>query len=115
VKKNDRKPWRKKQWCLSTVSAECVAAMADVLEVSAEPYDPTRPKVNCDEPSKQLIKATRQPLPAQPGHPQGFDDAYERHGTRNLFLCVEPQPGRRHGHVTEHRTQLDFAYAILST
>jgi hypothetical protein len=38
------------------VSSEFVAAMEDVLDVYAEPYDPTRPKVNFDETSKQLIK-----------------------------------------------------------
>lgn len=65
-----------------------------------------------DETSKQRIKETRQPLPAQPGHPQRFDDEYERNGTRNLCLCVEPQTGRRHVQVTEQRTQLDFAYAM---
>ena len=86
--------------------------MEDVLEVYAEPYDPTRPKVNFDETSKQRIKETRHPLPAQPGHPQRFDDEYERHGTRNLFLFVEPQTGRRHVHVTEQRTKLDFAYEM---
>jgi DDE superfamily endonuclease len=83
--------------------------MEDVLEVYAEPYDARRPKVNFDETTKQLIKETRLPLPAQPGQPQRFDYEYERNGTRNLFLFVEPQAGRRHVHVTEHRTKLDFA------
>ena len=41
--------------------------MEDVLEVYAEPFDPTRPKVNFDETTKQLTKETRLPLPAQPG------------------------------------------------
>ena len=44
--------------------------MEDVLEVYAEPYDPTRPKVNFDETTKQRMKETRLPLPAQPGRPQ---------------------------------------------
>jgi DDE superfamily endonuclease len=83
--------------------------MEDVLEVYAEPYDARRPKVNFDETTKQLIKETRLPLPAQPGQPQRFDYAYERNGTRHLFLFVEPQAGRRHVHVTEQRTKLDFA------
>jgi hypothetical protein len=43
--------------------------MEDVLEGSAEPYDPTRPKVNFAETTTQLIKETRQPRPAQPGRP----------------------------------------------
>jgi DDE superfamily endonuclease len=86
--------------------------MEAVLEVYAEPYDPRRPKVNFDETSKQLIKETRIPLPAQAGQPQRFDDEYERNGTRNLFLFVEPQAGRRHVHVTEQRTKVDFAHAM---
>ena len=86
--------------------------MEDVLEVYAEPYDPRRPKVNFDETNKQLLIETRLPLPAQPGQPQRFDDEYERHGTRNLFLFVEPQAGRRHVHVTERRTKVDFAHAM---
>ena len=56
-----------------------------------------------------MIKETRLPLPAQPGQPQRFDDEYERHGTRHLFLFAEPQAGRRHVQVTEQRTKLDFA------
>ena len=86
--------------------------MEDVLEVYAEPYDPTRPKVNFDETTKQLIQETRQPLPAQPGRPQRYDYEYERNGTRNLFLFVEPQAGRRHVHVTEQRTKVDFAHEM---
>src|SRR5258706_28251 len=83
----------------------------DVLEVYAEPYDPKRPKVNFDETNTQLLKETRLPLPARPGQLQRFDDAYERNGTRNLFLFVEPQAGRRHVQVTEQRTKVDFAHA----
>lgn len=86
--------------------------MEDVLEVYAEPYDPRRPKVNFDETNKQLIQETRPPLPAQPGQPVRCDYAYERKGTRNLFLFVEPQTGWRHVHVTERRTALDFAYEM---
>jgi hypothetical protein len=94
------------------VGAAFVAAMEDVLEVYAELYDPPRPKVNFDETSKPLLQETRQPLPAQPGRPQRYDDAYARNGTRNLLLFVEPQAGRRHVRVTAQRTKVDFAYAM---
>ena len=56
--------------------------MEDVLELYAEPYDPMRPKVNFDETSKQLIKETRQPLPAQPGQPARFDYEYPMYRTK---------------------------------
>jgi DDE superfamily endonuclease len=99
----------KKPWCIPEVNAEYVAAMEDVLDLYAEPYDPTRPKVNFDETTKQLIQETRQPLPAKPGQPERYDYEYERNGTRNVFLFIEPQTGWRHINVTEQRTRLDFA------
>ena len=86
--------------------------MEDVWEVYAEPDAPRRPKVNFDETSTQLIQETRLPLPAQPGQPQRYDYEYERNGTRNLLLFVEPQAGKRHVHVTEQRTKVDFAHAM---
>ncbi len=69
------------------VSAEFVAAMEDVLELYAEPYDPRRPKVNFDEASKQLIAETRQPLPSATGTAcSATIMSIERNGTRNLFI-----------------------------
>jgi transposase len=86
--------------------------MEDVLELYAEPYDAKRPKVNFDETSKQLIKETRQPLPAQPGQALRYDYEYQREGTRNLFLFIEPQAGWRHVNVTKQRTMIDFAHQM---
>ncbi len=40
--------------------------MEDVLDLYAEPYDPSRPAVNFDETSTQLVAETRAPLPPQP-------------------------------------------------
>jgi len=102
----------KEQWCIPEVSTEFVACMEDVLELYAEPYDAKRPKVNFDESSKQLIAQTRQPLPTRPGQPERFDYEYERGGTRNLFLFVEPQAGCRHINVTAQRTMIDFAHQM---
>jgi hypothetical protein len=94
------------------VSAEFVAALEDVLDLDAEPYDPKRPKVNVDETSKQLIRELREPLPAAPGQPARYDYAYERNGTRNRFMFVEPQAGWRHMTITERRTMHDFAHQM---
>ena len=89
-----------------------MAAMEDVLDLYTEPYDPKRPKVNFDETSKQLIRETREPLPAAPGRPARYDYEYERNGTRNLFMLVEPQVGWRHITATERRTMQDFAHQM---
>jgi hypothetical protein len=91
------------------VSAEFVAAMEDVLELYAEPYDPQRPVVCFDEVPVQLIAETRQPVPAQPGQPERFDYEYRRNGTCNQFVWVEPLAGWRHIVTTHQRTQTDFA------
>jgi len=86
--------------------------MEDVLDLYAEPYEPQRPTVVFDETSKQLIADTRSPLPARPGTTQRYDYAYERNGTRNLFLFCEPHVGWRHIAVTAQRTMQDFAHQM---
>jgi hypothetical protein len=104
------KPWLKECWCIPPeYNAEFVAAMEDVLAVCVRPPDPARPLVCMDEASKQLVKETRRPQPAQPGHPARYDAEYERAGVRNLFLAVAPLEGWRTVQVTEHRTRTDWA------
>jgi transposase len=93
-------------------NAGFVAAMEDVLEVYARPYDPKRPQVCFDEGGKQLIGNVRPPLPLRPGQPQREDYEYERNGTANLFMVFEPLAGTRRVEVTQRRTNQDFARII---
>ena len=86
--------------------------MEDLLDLYAEPLDPARPVVGFDESSKQLVAETRVPIPLKPGHPERFDTEYERNGTANLFLFVQPRGGWRHVAVTERRTKDDFAHQM---
>lgn len=92
--------------------------MEDVLEVYQRPYDPKRPVVCLDEKSKELHSAPQAALPASPAQGEKpatvarQDYEYQRHGTRNLFLWVEPLAGRRHVCVTEHRKSPDFAHQL---
>lgn len=65
-----------------------------------------------DEMPVQLTKETRQPIPAEPGHPRRIDYEYERNGTANIFMFVEPLVGFRQTLVTEHRTRVDWAMAL---
>jgi DDE superfamily endonuclease len=90
-------------------SAEFVAAMEDVLEVYHRPHDPSRPMVCMDECSKQLIAEVRDPLPPRPGDVAKYDSAYERRGTANMFMAVEPLAGQRTVQVTDQRTRIDWA------
>ena len=112
LKKNVLQPWRKRQWCIPKVGGEFVAAMEDVLDLYAEPYDPDRPVVCFDETSTQLLADTRPPIPVQPGQPRRQDYEYRRGGTRNIFLTCEPLTGWRHLAITQRRTMQDFAHQM---
>lgn len=83
--------------------------MEDVLDLYEEPSNPKRPKVCFDETPKQLVAETRTPLPAAPGQLARYDYEYQRQGTRNLFLFLDPDAGWRHVAITERRTKIDFA------
>ncbi len=52
--------------------------MEDVLEVYERPQDPQQPVVCMDEQPVQLVKETRESLPATVGQPQRVDYEYER-------------------------------------
>lgn len=97
---------------IPSVGAEFVWRMEDVLDVYALPYDPKRPVVCFDESPVQLIAETRKPLPPKPGQPERFDYEYKRNGTRNLFFFFQPLAGWRHVLIREHRTKVDYAYAM---
>jgi DDE superfamily endonuclease len=86
--------------------------MEDVLEVYHRPYDPGRPLVCMDECSKQLIAEVRDPLPPLPGAVAKYDSEYERRGTANVFMAVEPLAGKRTVQVTDQRTRTDWALFI---
>ena len=91
------------------MSAEFVWRMEDVLDLYAEPPDPTRPVVCLDERPYQLLDHTRSPLPPEPGRPAREDHEYARRGTCCIAVAFDPHRGWRHASVGERRTRLDFA------
>lgn len=86
--------------------------MLDVLEVYERPYNPQKPVVCMDEKSKQLLKDTRATIAGKPRRPERADYEYERNGTCNLFVAVEPKAGKRVVRVTSHRAKKDYASFI---
>jgi hypothetical protein len=89
-----------------------VAALEDVLDLYAEPYDSRRPTVCFDETPQQLVADKLPPLPTQPGEVARVDYEYQRNGTCNAFVFFEPQAGWRHVALTDRRTKLDFAHQM---
>jgi hypothetical protein len=86
--------------------------MEDVLDLYEEPYDRLYPTVCLDEKPVVLHADVQPPIPVEPGHPERVDYEYERRGTRNLFVMVEPLAGWRHVEVTEQRTMQDYAKVV---
>lgn len=92
--------------------------MEDVLSVYQRPLDGKRPLVCLDEASKQLLSDARPALAMapktdqKPGQPLRQDSEYVRNATATLFMVSEPLAGRRHVHVTDQRTCLDFAHVV---
>jgi len=82
------------------------------LEVYQRPHDPACPVVCLDEATKQLIKETRVPIAAKPGHPARHDYEYERNGTANLFMMFAPLEGWRHVKCTDRHTAVDYAQVL---
>jgi DDE superfamily endonuclease len=83
--------------------------MEDVIEVYHQPLDAKRPLVCLDETTKQLVKETREPVPAAPGQPARTDYEYERNGVGTIFMMVAPLLGWRQVEVTERKTRVDYA------
>jgi DDE superfamily endonuclease len=86
--------------------------MEDVLDLYAERYDPQRPQVCFDERPVQLLGETYAPIPMQKGQVRRYDYEYEREGTANLFMMVQPLGGWRMVKTTPRRTKVDFAQCM---
>lgn len=94
--------------------AEFVANMEEVLETYARPYDPAHPVLCMDEQPVQLVKETRQPVPATKNHACRVDYEYERAGTASIFMFAEPLAGWRQATAREHRTKSDWALEVAA-
>lgn len=99
-------------WCIPELTDEYEERMMDILELYERPYNPKVVIICFDEKSKQLIAHKRKPKPMKPGMPERYDSEYERKGTVNLFVAVEPKAGKRHILIRKQRTGKDFAIFI---
>jgi hypothetical protein len=86
--------------------------MEDILDLYAEPFQPEYPVICFDEIPYQLVSEVRRPLPLQAGKPMRYDYEYQRQGTCNLLMFLQPLAGWRHVKVTARRTKLDFAVCM---
>lgn len=95
-------------------NGEFVAAMENVLDTYAQPYDVRFPVLAMDEQPVQLLKETRRPIPATKSHPRRVDYEYERAGTASVFMFAEPLSGWRDVRIREQRTKVDWALEMAA-
>jgi hypothetical protein len=99
-------------WCVPKLTPEFIERMENLLALYAKAYNPLEPVLCFDEKSKQLLKDTRPVKNAKERKPRRRDYEYERNGTRNIFVTVEPKGGHREVTVTRRRKRPDFATEI---
>lgn len=99
-------------WCIGKITPQYRHRMYNVLNLYEQSYNPDEPVVCVDEKSKQLLASSRPNLPLKPEQPTKVDYEYERLGTRNLFVAVEPLAGWRQVKVTRKRKKADFVQFI---
>jgi len=95
-------------WCIGQITPEYRQRMYGLLKLYQHPYNQAEPVVCVDEKSKQLLAPKRPDIALKPGQTRKVDYEYERQGTRNLFVAVEPLAGWRQVQVTHHRQKADF-------
>lgn len=111
--KSQLKPHLVKMWCIPPKgNAEFVWRMEEILSVYELPYDPERPMVCMDESGKRLVAEVRTPRGLAPGKTDQVDYEYERRGTCNLFMFLEPLRGWRRVWVTARRRKVEWAYCV---
>jgi len=99
-------------WCIPEVTSEFVSRMENILNLYEKPYNPKEPVICTDEKSKQLIADTRKTKAVKAERVRRRDYEYQRNGTRNIFMAVEPKAGFRKTKITKCRKKPDFAKFI---
>lgn len=107
---DDLKPWKKEEWCISTVTPEYLESMYNVLTIYEKPYDPNRPMVCVDELSKQIESDLLPSEIISPGKPLRQDYSYQKKSVLNFFVAVEPKAGKRLYLWSYKKTGKEFAY-----
>lgn len=99
-------------WCIAKIDGEYIARREDLLDLYAEPHDPSRAVVCFDESPIQLIGEVGVPIMQKPGKRYRYDSEYKRNGTANLFVMVDANRSWRKVKVTDRRANEDFAVCM---
>ena len=110
LQRNALHPHINEYWCIPPEEdAEFAAAMEDVLNIYAQPYNPKQPLWCMDEKPYQLLGEARAPIPMKPGKNKKIDSEYTRPGTASIACFIQPHTGRIMHDVRPTRTSVDWA------
>ena len=112
LQRNKLRPHLSEYWCIPTITELFILRMERVLYLYSLPYDSDYPVVCMDEVALQLVRDVRERLDTAPEYTEKLDYEYERMGTKNVFVFVEPKTGRYYIRATDSRTAVDWAYEI---
>ena len=112
LQRNKLQPHRSEYWCIPMITPKFILRMETVLHIYSLPYDPDYPVVCMDEAALQILSDLGLRLDMKQGETEKMDYEYERLGTKNIFLFIEPKTGRYYVRATESRTAIDWALEI---
>jgi hypothetical protein len=99
---------------LGAIDGEYLAKLEDILDLYAQPSDPSQPRLCLDERPCQLLGDVLAPVPMKPGKAAKQDYEYERKGTACVLLAYNLETGQRYTQVRPQRTKADYAHFVAA-
>ena len=91
------------------INAAFIAAMENILQLYALPYDPSYPLISFDERPCFLIGDRIEGLQPKPGQVRKEHYEYKKNGSCVLFAAIEPLTGLRIAKVYSYRRKIEYA------
>ena len=110
--RNELKPHKSEYWCIPEITSDFILRMERVLHLYSLPYDKEYPVVCMDELALQVLTDLKDRLNTANGCTEKLDYEYQRLGTKNIFVFIEPKIGRYYVKATDSRTAVDWALEI---
>lgn len=99
----------KKMWVIGVMDSTFIARMEQILALYQRDYDPRFPVICYDERPCFLIGDLVEGLEMKAGQPKREHYAYQKNGSCNLLMTIEPLSGKRVADVFSKRSKREFA------
>lgn len=106
LKKHELQPQRKRQWCISKITASFWARMEMILRWYSLPSNANFPLICFDECPCFLIGNSVKGLSIKKGKVAKENYAYTKHGSCCVLATIEPKTGKKFGNKEEKKSLL---------